>query len=683
MQRKSVSFFHQFYPALFLMLVAVVGLLPVFFFSLKFDNLDQYLPWRFLVSESLRGGMLPLWNPYTHLGYPLYADPQSGSWYPFVWIASIFSDYNMFWLHFEYIFHVWLAGFGMYLLCNELIKHRNVALLAGSSYMLSGFFTGNTQHLTWIISGCWCVFILYFFLKSLRTRSYNDAVCCALSFFMLLTGGYPAFSIIIAYALALFSFVYIIRKYSRNDKNTIYIIIPVLIAVLTFLFSSVMVMSIMKSFEIAGRAEGLTKAAAMANPFSPQSMDSFLFPLPSVRRSGFFDTDPSMSNGFFGVMMFAGFILSFFIKSNFTKNFILGCSLFCLLASMGSYTPLRSLLYNHLPFLDLFRMPSLFRLFAIIGFILIGAITLKNIYSNEILKGKVINLLKIFAAVVLATIAGIIITGNAKNISNNYFMFADISLPNSFIIQGIVIVLSILLFNLLLKNKVGFQWLVIDLIVSAWICAPVTMISLLPYHEVSSYFENFDHSFSIPATTPMIQNKDRVNTIGPFWCNLGILRKQPIYDGYNNFQTRQYNEFEKNLSAHDLSHGLKNGGHGLKNDVLENPIVFMKDLKTDDLSIIIKQFKPLLIICETNAATASELTLMQQADEGWKIYVDGNPASYRISYGLFMSVPLERGKHEVEFKFQDKKITITLYISGISILISFLFLIFRKRKVLS
>ena len=38
--------------------------------------------------------------------------------------------------HLEYLFHVWLAGTGMFLLIYNLIKNKNIALLAGISYML-------------------------------------------------------------------------------------------------------------------------------------------------------------------------------------------------------------------------------------------------------------------------------------------------------------------------------------------------------------------------------------------------------------------------------------------------------------------------------------------------------------------------------------------------------------------
>ena len=50
-------------------------------YSVQWDMLDCFLPWRYFVGESLQNGNLPFWNPYQHLGYPIHADLRS-VWYP-------------------------------------------------------------------------------------------------------------------------------------------------------------------------------------------------------------------------------------------------------------------------------------------------------------------------------------------------------------------------------------------------------------------------------------------------------------------------------------------------------------------------------------------------------------------------------------------------------------------------
>ena len=81
-----------------------------------------------------------------------------------------------------------------------------------------------------------------------------------------------------------------------------------------------MLVSVFESFRIAGRAEGLSRELAMANPFSPQSMLSWLLPFSSVKDPEFFNTDISMSNGYFGLLMLVAVLVSLFRKKSFLEN---------------------------------------------------------------------------------------------------------------------------------------------------------------------------------------------------------------------------------------------------------------------------------------------------------------------------------------------------------------------------
>jgi hypothetical protein len=100
----------------------------------KWDSLDGYLPYRYVVSDFLRHGELPFWHPFTHLGNPTYADLQSGAWSPFVWIASAFGDYGIGALTTELLLCFIVAGLGMYTLVNRLTQSPEIAFAAGATY---------------------------------------------------------------------------------------------------------------------------------------------------------------------------------------------------------------------------------------------------------------------------------------------------------------------------------------------------------------------------------------------------------------------------------------------------------------------------------------------------------------------------------------------------------------------
>ncbi len=676
---------------LILLLIVLAANWPLFVYSMKFDNLDQYLPWRLLVGDCIRNGMLPVWNPYTHLGYPLHADPQSGAWYPIVWLIGGLSGYNVYWIHIEYILHVWIGGFGMYLLIKNYIKNADIALLAGISYMLSGFFNGNAQHLTWIISGAWWPFIILFFMMMIRTQHWKYALLLALVYFMMLTGGYPAFSIVTAYILIATAVIYLVIQ-RKNKSFCISLLKNGAVAGSgTLLISSVMLVSSYISFQLAGRAEGLSKDLAMANPFSPQAMISFLFPLASIRNPEFFDTDISMSNGFFGLLLLIGFIYSFFRKKSKAEWIILIGSILFLMAAMGKYTPVRSLMFDYLPLMKLFRMPSLFRLFAISGFIILGAKSLLQLREKK-------SFHIIFAGLLIIYIASIIffITKNDFSLPDKFSDIISSTFTTGIVLQATVMILAIILMIIFNKKKWPVYLLSADLIFSAWICAPVTLVNSIPVQEANHYITNLDHGFPLPASGSMQNYRDRENTFGPFWCNLGILKKQTIYDGYNNFQTKQYLGFEqlphfkyvlKNPLAYFTSSEKaklyidENDTTAIYSDssfiYLDNKPKVAVSQKMNN-TVVFTLFKPNAITLKTHTSNGY-LTLMQQFDKNWTASIDDKATEIFRSNRFNMSLYLTEGDHEIKFNYHDNRITAGLWISAISLLLISL-LILRVRN---
>ena len=71
---------------LILLFVAVlfIAYLPVstFLFFIKNDAFTGYFPPKFFMSESIKAGYLPLWNPYINYGIQQYGDLRSGFWSP-------------------------------------------------------------------------------------------------------------------------------------------------------------------------------------------------------------------------------------------------------------------------------------------------------------------------------------------------------------------------------------------------------------------------------------------------------------------------------------------------------------------------------------------------------------------------------------------------------------------------
>src|ERR1041384_2232304 len=159
------SFFRNNQYRFLLVAVACAGFWQVAFLNdtLKWDILDQYFPNRYFVSECLRNKIFPFWNPYQNWGVANFADPQSAVWHPWVWLISLVHGYDLYASQVDFMFHILLAGLGMYSLILYFSKHEATAFVIASAYMLSGFFVGNAQHLGYIVSGAWIPWVLVYY----------------------------------------------------------------------------------------------------------------------------------------------------------------------------------------------------------------------------------------------------------------------------------------------------------------------------------------------------------------------------------------------------------------------------------------------------------------------------------------------------------------------------------------
>ena len=85
-----------------------------------YDMTDCFYPWRFHIGECLQNGVLPFWNPYQDLGYPIHADPSSGAWYPMVWLIGSTLGYSVRTIGLEFFFTRLSCGSGYVALMQDL-----------------------------------------------------------------------------------------------------------------------------------------------------------------------------------------------------------------------------------------------------------------------------------------------------------------------------------------------------------------------------------------------------------------------------------------------------------------------------------------------------------------------------------------------------------------------------------
>ena len=105
------------------------------------DIVAQFYPWSRIFLQGLRSGRLALWNPYSFLGMPFQAQPQSAEFYPLTWLFAVLDTGKVFGL--ALAFHLWLAAFGVYGLARTFDVNRSGALLSGITFAFGGFVTSK------------------------------------------------------------------------------------------------------------------------------------------------------------------------------------------------------------------------------------------------------------------------------------------------------------------------------------------------------------------------------------------------------------------------------------------------------------------------------------------------------------------------------------------------------------
>ena len=126
--------------------------------------------------EGLRAGQLTLWEPGIFGGFPFLAQPQQNTFYPPNWINVLLpTRVGVTWLM---VFHVWLAGFGLYLFARQMGARRLPAVLGGLGFAFGGLLTGRlwAGHAPVYAVFVWTPLLLAALVWAIERRSWAAAV---------------------------------------------------------------------------------------------------------------------------------------------------------------------------------------------------------------------------------------------------------------------------------------------------------------------------------------------------------------------------------------------------------------------------------------------------------------------------------------------------------------------------
>jgi len=683
---------------------------------MKYDAMDCFLPWRFSVSESLQAGHLPLWNPYQDYGYPMQADPSSGAWYPLVWIFGKICGYSVYTISAEFMLYVYLAGWGMVYLCRQLGISQWGSLIAGIGFMAGGMFVGNAQHMPYAAGACWLPWFLGSYFRALLPGGKGmHALQAGFFLFLLVSGGYPAFTVIVAYLLVLFS-VYFGFK-SLLAKNWIElkrrILASFLICLSCLIFSAGMLYSIYEVGPFLHRLGDFSLAQAQFSPFTFPSFISFIFPLAtSLKDEVWFGSDLAMRNGYFGLLPLVFFLLALPRKKSGILWIFLAFGLFSLAASTGPALPLRAWLFHHLPGMNIFRFPSVFRLFFILSaLILAGWFMDKHMERSK---------RPIGVALVLAAI-GIIITllifRSSGYLSVGAYLRESLFSPDApknlgqaIGVQGIIQLFFLCLILLSFKRIHSKRKLLLaltgtctaDLVVSAQLNGPYTVyFPQVTAKEAHKNLSVYPTGFPLPANISFSEAAARPSPGLPFWINLATFQKVLSPDGYNSFTFSGLEKLESDfpglfwamrenkpvaLSAEiypeselkffETHSKFSSSQVFLRESDWESISALSMSHHTDDTAEMVS-FGALHSRIRVSVRDAQILTYFQRYYTGWEVWLDGERLPILVSNLNFMSVLVPAGSHEVEFRYRNASLEGGFYFTGGALFTYLLLLIGR------
>jgi hypothetical protein len=186
-----------------------------------------------LAAQSLKSGVIPLWNPYLWGGTPFVADIQASLFYPINLIYFLLAPQVTYrGVMLLSIFHFWLAGVGMYLFLRSLLPGRRVeerkngsvqdqasfapahlrtsafwraislpSLFGALAFMFSDYFIVHFGNLNLIAQAAWLPFIFLFYHRSLSERRPGLAVWAGVFLAIAVTAGHIQPLLIIALGL--------------------------------------------------------------------------------------------------------------------------------------------------------------------------------------------------------------------------------------------------------------------------------------------------------------------------------------------------------------------------------------------------------------------------------------------------------------------------------------------------
>lgn len=436
------------------------------------DFTYHFIPSGVFLRNELVAGRLPIWNPYAFSGHPFLADPQSAVFYPLNIIFTLISlpwaspTSRMYWLELEAIFHFLLAGLFTYAFVWDLTKNHLGALLAGTTFVFSGYLTGYPAlQLAILRTAIWLPLLMLLLRQAIDEQGVGWWLLFAIIYAITYLAGHPQTFLFLTYLLIFWGAFLLFQRMLHSKEKTRQMGQTLLRAGIAWIiFMGLIAAQLLPGLELLKVSNRATASYEfLSNGAALQDFWQFLLPSPWSVFSHFFVGVIAVGlTGF--ALVSALFTLTRRIDDPH-QHWLAAISFFftlaaiiALLVGMGRHGPLYALFYRFAPGWNLFREQE--RTAYLVSFSLSVLAGIGVAWLNFL----PVQSRKTYAAL----IAGALLTGIVA-----FFLVWKIPLRlalanHEFTIQVLLAVISIIFLALIIRSQPH----------RAWILVPLTVINL-------------------------------------------------------------------------------------------------------------------------------------------------------------------------------------------------------------
>ena len=692
------------YSFLFLLLIGSLWQVGFLQATMKWDIMDITLPWNYYITECLANGELPLWNPFLNGGFAQMG--INDTWNPTTWLIGWIFGYDAAVIQLQYLGHLFFSGIGFYQLGKYFGWSRTTRLLTASSFMLSGFMIGNAQHLGWTIGASWLPWVFLYYKKWETDPTILKSIFLATLTALMFLGSYPGVfvgAVYILLGLFLFRVIQIIRR--RDFPFLKKIFGSAILSGTTFLMLTLVAwVSMLRLSEYINRGDSFSLDSALSGSLPFEAISTFLFPFASVSNMVMWGNDWTLVNCYWGLLPFCFLIFSFFQKlfdrkgeSIFTQTrwYLFGGILFFAIA-MGNDLPLRAWMYEFVPLMDIFRLPTYFRIFGIFFMLIASGFSINYFLKKDLSE-------RLYKKTLAAAVAILTITLWAKNNASihsqafvdrngEFELTADAQFYNNIFTQGSLHFMLLLLLSIgllfLKKNHLRKGLLLsvacVDLFFATQFNISSTVIHDVKPKQINEAFHYFSpEEYPLP---PINQPFEKLHRVANFdyvhlHINLNHFHKIPSPNGaspaYFKWSAAAMEEgfFQKTIQHPLVFAAEKISAEGIIEEETIDTLSFEK--------IKILHFSPNQMELESDFIKPMSIVFLQNYHPDWKVYLNEKETSIIQCNGTFLAVKIPEGKQKIRFAFEPRVEVWSFYgsvVSWVVILLLFVTMLLRKRN---